>query len=149
MALPVLKIKKLTEKAQLPLKMTKGAAGLDLFVSENVTLFPRRVTKVRTGLAVSIPKGYHGELHIRSSWGKRGIRPANCTGIVDSDYRGEVIMYLNNDNSSDTFWLKEGTRVAQLILVKDPPFSIKEVETLDETERGEGGFGSTDEKEKK
>lgn len=145
--LPVLKIKRLTEKATMPKAMTDGSCGLDIAVSEPVTFFPNRVTKVHTGLAMSMPKGYHAEVHIRSSWGKRGIRLANCTGIIDSDYRGELKLLLIND-TTDIYYAPEGERIAQLILVKDPAFTIKEVDELDETKRGKGGFGSTNKENK-
>ena len=145
--LPVLKIKKLAEKATVPKAMTEGSCGLDIAVSEPVTFFPNRVTKVHTGLAMAIPKGYHIEVHIRSSWGKRGIRPANCTGIIDSDYRGELLLLLIND-TTDIYYAPEGERIAQMILVKDPAFTIKEVDELDETKRGKGGFGSTNKENK-
>lgn len=145
--LPILKIKRLTEKATVPKAMTEGSCGFDIAVSEPVTFFPNRVTKVHTGLALAIPKGYHIEVHIRSSWGKRGIRLANCTGIIDSDYRGEVNLLLIND-TTDIYYAPEGERIAQLILVKDPAFTIKEVAELDETKRGKGGFGSTNKENK-
>jgi dUTP pyrophosphatase len=143
MKLPTLKIKKLYEYALVPKKMTKGSVGLDIAVSDTVTFFPNVVTKVYTGLAMAIPKGYHGELHIRSSWGQRGIRLANCTGIIDSDYRGEITLLVIND-TNEVYYAPEGKRIAQLILVKDPAFKIEEVNELGETERGNGGFGSTD-----
>ena len=146
MKLPTLKIKKLDEHAVVPKVMTKGATGLDLSVSAPVTFFPHVVTKVYTGIAMMIPKGYHGELHIRSSWGQRGIRLANCTGIIDSDYRGEITLLVIND-TNDVYYALEGYRIAQFILVKDPAFNIEEVNVLDKTERGVGGFGSTDKKE--
>lgn len=146
MKLPTLKIKKLYEHAMIPKVMTKGAAGLDLFISDPVTFFPHVVTKVYTGIAMEIPKGYHGELHIRSSWGQRGIRLANCTGIIDADYRGEIILCVINDTNA-IYHALEGYRIAQFILVKDPAFKIEEVNELDKTERGVGGFGSTDKKE--
>lgn len=144
--LPILKIKRLTEKATVPKAMTEGSCGLDIAVSEPITFFPHVVTKVYTGIAMVIPKGYHGELHIRSSWGKRGIRLANCTGIIDSDYRGEITLLVIND-TNDVYYALEGHRIAQFILVKDPSFNIEEVNELDKTERGVGGFGSTDKKE--
>lgn len=144
-----LKVKLLNDKAQLPKQMSAEAVGFDLFVDKNYNLMPRTVTKVTTGIAVSIPKGYYGEIHIRSSWGKRAVRLANCTGIIDSDYRGELLLMIYNDNKDDILWLKEGTRIAQLILVKQPAFTIKEVDDLDKTARGEGGFGSTNKKENK
>lgn len=147
MKLPTLKIKKLYEHALVPKKMTKGSVGLDLAVSDPVTFFPHVVTKVYTGLAMAIPKGYHGELHIRSSWGQRGIRLANCTGIIDSDYRGEITLMIIND-SDTVYHALEGKRIAQFVLVKDPAFNIEEVTELDKTERGNGGFGSTNEENK-
>lgn len=145
MKLPTLKFRKMYEHAFIPKKMTKGAAGFDLAVSEPTTFFPHFVTKVYTGIAMEIPKGYHGEIHIRSSWGKRGIRLANCIGIIDSDYRGEIILMVIND-SNDVYFALEGERIAQFILVKDPAFNIEEVKELGMTERGEKGFGSTNEK---
>ena len=144
--LPTIKVKKLVPQARVPKVMSKEAAGLDLYVSDNVTLFPARVYTVHTGIAVSIPKGYHLELHIRSSWGAKGIRLANCTGIIDSDYRGEIKLIVIND-TKDVYYAPEGERIAQMILVKDPAFTIKEVDDLDQTERGNGGFGSTNEEE--
>lgn len=143
MKLSTLKFRKMYEHAFIPKKMTKGAAGFDLAVSDPVTFFPHVVTKVYTGIAMEIPKGYHGEIHIRSSWGKRGIRLANCTGIIDSDYRGEITLLVIND-TNEVYYALEGKRIAQLILVKDPTFKIEEVNELGETERGNDGFGSTD-----
>lgn len=147
MKLPTLKIKKVDEHAVIPKQMTAGSVGLDIAVSEPTTFFPHFVTKVHTGIAMQIPKGYHGEVHIRSSWGKKGIRLANCTGIIDSDYRGEIILMVIND-SNDVYFALEGERIAQFILVKDPAFNIEEVEELGMTERGEKGFGSTDKENK-
>lgn len=147
MKLPTLKIKKLDEHARIPKQMTEGSVGLDIAVSESATFFPHYVTKVHTGLAMELPKGFHGELHIRSSWGKRGVRLANCTGIVDSDYRGEILLIVIND-TNDFYYIPEGERIAQFILVKDPTFTIEEVEELGMTERGENGFWSTDKENK-
>lgn len=146
MKLPTLKIKRLSLNAVMPQKMTKEAAGLDLSVSEDVAFFPHEVAFVHTGLAMAIPKGYHGEIHIRSSWGKRGIRLANCTGIIDSDYRGEIMLTVINDTRK-VYHAPRWERLAQLVLVKDPAFNIEEVTELDKTERGVGGFGSTNKKE--
>lgn len=146
MKLPTLKIKKLVDYAVIPKKMTDGSVGLDIAISEGTVFYPHEVIEVFTGIAMQIPKGYHGEVHIRSSWGKRGIRPANCTGIIDSDYRGELVLLLIND-TENVYHAPKGERLAQLILVKDPAFKIEEVTELDETERGIGGFGSTDHKE--
>ena len=147
MKLPTLKIKKLVDYAVMPKQMTKGSVGLDIAVSKPITFFPHYVTKVHTGLAMEIPKGYHGEIHIRSSWGKKGIRLANCTGIIDSDYRGEIILIVIND-TNDVYYAPEEERIAQFILVKDPAFKIEEVTELGRTERGIGGFGSTSKENK-
>ena len=146
MKLPTLKIKKLVDYAVMPKQMTKGSVGLDLAISEGATFYPHEVIQVFTGLAMAIPKGYHGEVHIRSSWGNRGIRLSNCTGIIDSDYRGELVLLVIND-TGNVYHAPKGERLAQLVLVKDPSFKIEEVTELDKTERGIGGFGSTDLKE--
>lgn len=139
---PVLKIKRLYKKATIPQQMTLGSCGFDVSIIDDVNIFPHNRVACHTGLAMAIPKGYHGELHIRSSLGIKGIRLANCTGIIDSDYRGEIICVLQNDNDT-TLHLKEGARIAQLLLYKDPAFNIKVVDVLDKTDRNEGGFGST------
>ena len=146
MKLPTLKIKKLVDSATIPKQMSKGSVGLDMSASEDAVFFPHEITFLHTGLAMAIPKGYHGEIHIRSSWGKRGIRLANCTGIIDSDYRGELVLLVIND-TGNVYHAPKGERLAQLVLVKDPSFKIEEVTELDKTERGIGGFGSTDLKE--
>lgn len=142
---PLLKIKKVDEKATIPQQMTMGSCGFDLSITHDVNLFPHNVTSCHTGVAVAIPKGHHGEIHIRSSIGVHGIRLANCTGIIDPDYRGELICILIND-TDNTLHLRAGDRVAQLVLYKDPDFNIEVVENLDETARGKGGFGSTNNK---
>ena len=147
MKLPTLKIKKLVDYAVMPKQMTKGSVGLDLAISEGSTFYPHEVIQVFTGLAMAIPKGYHGEIHIRSSWGKRGIRLANCTGIIDSDYRGELVLLVIND-TGNVYHAPKGERLAQLVLVKDPSFKIEEVTELGRTERGVGGFGSTSKENK-
>lgn len=143
---PTLKIKRLNKNAKLPVRMTKGSVGLDVYMPEFRVLWTGDIVKVSTGLAMEIPSGYHIEVHIRSSYGIRGIRLVNCTGIIDSDDRGELMLYLINDNRVPVP-IYEGERIAQLVLVKDPTFKIEEVDTLSETERGEGGFGSTNIKE--
>lgn len=147
MKLPTLKIKRLHSHAIIPQRMTKGSVGLDVYISHGYVFFPHTVTVVHTGIALAIPRGYHGEVHIRSSWGRKGIRLANCTGIIDSDYRGELVLLVINDVGA-VYHAPEGSRLAQLVLVKDPAFKIEEVKELDETERGVGGFGSTDEENK-
>lgn len=144
MSIPVLKVKRLTDTAILPKRMSEEAAGYDVCADEDCFLYPDEPHIVHTGLAFEIPKGYHMELHVRSSLGKKGIRLANCTGIIDSDYRGELLMYLISDMDIDGIRvINKRDRIAQIQLVKDPEFVLEEVDTLGETERGTGGFGST------
>lgn len=141
---PILKVKRLTRTARLPCQMTDGAAGYDICVDEDIVLFPHGFKYAKTGLAVQCPKGHYIEIHIRSSWGKNGVRLANCTGILDEDYRGEIKLYLTND-SGETLFISAGTRVAQLNIMKKPSITIKEVDELDETKRGleSGSTGNT------
>lgn len=104
---------------------------------------PGETAKVTTGLAFAIPEGYFGGIFARSGLStKKGLRPANCTGVVDSDYRGPVIVALHND-STQTRVIEPGERIAQLILLPYLAAEFDEVEELDETDRGCGGFGST------
>lgn len=97
-----------------------------------------------TGLQIEVPKGYFGAIFARSGLAaKKGLRPANCVGVIDSDYRGEVKVVLHND-SKEIQYIKGGDRIAQLIFIKYDTVDFKEVEELEDTDRGEGGFGSTD-----
>ena len=145
--LPVVKIKKLNEKAKLPQQMTEGSAGLDLCVLEDVAIRPTTATdvayKVRTGLAVAIPEGYVGKIYLRSSTGaKTKLRLANGTGIIDSDYRGEVMVLLENVGAM-TQYVSEGERLFQMLIEKQEQIKFEQVDKLDETQRGTGGMGST------
>lgn len=142
-----LKVKKLRKKAIVPQYATEGSAGLDLSVCidmDTVLLEPHKTTMVGCGLAFSIPKGYVGLVYIRSSVGaKQGIILANQVGVIDSDYRGEVILPLYNITDVPIV-LNNGTRVAQLVITPILSANIEEVNKLDDTKRGDGGFGSTD-----
>jgi dUTP pyrophosphatase len=136
-------IKKVNEDAIIPTKGSDYAAGYDLYATKDEVIFPHNTTKVSTGLAIEIPEGYFGGIFARSGLAsKKRVRPANCVGVIDSDYRGEIIVLLHNDSERHQF-ISKGDRIAQLIVL--PYFSIEfeEVENLNETERGEGGFGST------
>ena len=138
-------IKKLNEHAQTPSNGSKSAAGCDLYAClENKVEIPEGSTiKIGTGIAVAIPDGYFGAIFARSGLAtKEGLRPANCVGVVDSDYRGEVIVALHNDSGKARF-VGNGDRIAQLVLIPYLPIDLYEVDELDETERGDGGFGST------
>ena len=142
---PILRFKKLFPNAAEPVRGTKFSAGLDLSacVSDAVGIPPRDTVKIGTGLSFEIPHGYFGAVFARSGLAsKYGLRPANCVGVIDEDYRGEVIVAMHND--SDTWQtITPGERIAQLVLIPylNPP--CLECQDLDKTERGEGGFGST------
>ena len=127
--------------------MTEGSVGLDLASIATVRLMPTIISTgayiIHTGIALEIPKGYHGQIHLRSSTGaKTKIRLANGTGIIDSDYRGEVMLLVENIGKYETSVAK-GQRIAQLILMKNTPCKVELVDTLEETARGTQGIGST------
>jgi len=144
-----LQIQALSEKIgrdiPLPYYATEGAAAVDLHacVDEAVTLPPGGRALLPTGLAVAIPAGYVGLLAVRSSMGIRhGVTLSNGVGVIDSDYRGEIIVALTN--LSDTpYTIQPGDRVAQLVISPVVQAQISLVDELDETDRGAGGFGST------
>lgn len=142
-------IKKLYEDAQLPYLGSAGAAGYDLYAylidspSSSLVIPPHQTMKVSTGLAMAIPEGYEGQIRPRSGLAtKRGLRPANTPGTIDSDYRGPVIVALHND-TNETQTIEHGERIAQICFRKVPAMNLVEVDNLDETNRGSGGFGST------
>lgn len=142
-----IKIKILKENAKLPTKGSNQAAGFDLYACSDdyfeATIYPHETIKVGTGLAMSIPEGYYGALYARSGLAtKQGLRPANCVGVIDSDYRGEIVVALHND-SNDPQTYHNGDRIAQLIIQPCLDVVYKVVEDLDDTERGNGGFGHT------
>lgn len=141
-----IKIKKLNEKAQLPSSGSAYAAGYDLYacVEEEEVIIPAHTTvMVGTGVAVAVPEGYFGGIFARSGLAaKQSLRPANCVGVVDSDYRGEVKVALHNDSDQERK-IENGERIAQLVVIPYLSLEFEEVAELDETERGEGGFGHT------
>lgn len=141
----VVNFRKLSAEAVVPSKQTEGAVGLDLSLIATTTLFPRRQNayKLPLGIAVEIPEGYHAKVFLRSSVGlNTGLRLANGTGIIDSDYRGELSLIVENTGLFPVTVAK-GERLAQLILEKNVDFIINEVDELSETERSSKGFGST------
>ena len=138
-------IKKLTSTAIIPTKGSEKAAGYDLYADTNsvVEIKPHKTTKINTGIAIMIPNGYYGAIVARSGLStKKGLRPANCTGIIDSDYRGDIIVALHND-SDEVQTIEPHERIAQLVICPFLSVEFNEVDELDETERGENGFGST------
>ncbi|WP_370031772.1 dUTP diphosphatase [Qipengyuania mesophila] len=131
------------EGLALPAYATGGAAGMDVLAAEDVTLAPGQRHAVATGLALAIPQGYEIQVRPRSGLAlKHGITVPNTPGTIDSDYRGELKVILINHGAED-FAIARGDRVAQLVLAPVTQAAWEEVETLDETARGAGGFGST------
>ena len=132
-------------KHQTPAYETTGAAGMDLRanIEEAITLKPLERAIVKTGLFIALPQGYEAQVRPRSGLAaKKGITVLNAPGTVDADYRGEIGVILVN-LSNDNFVINDGERVAQLVIAKHETVSWEEVEVLDETKRGSGGFGST------
>lgn len=150
-------IKLLRPAAQIPTRGSEQAAGYDLYaafkpdimpdgkeVPGSMEIPPHETRLIPTGLAMSIPHGFWGGIYARSGLAtKQGLRPANCVGVIDSDYRGEIFVALHND-TNDYRYVYCGDRIAQFII--HPVLLIEswdEVEDLDKTDRGQGGFGST------
>ena len=132
-------------KHDLPKYQTELSAGMDLYanIDEPITLKPLERTLVKTGLFISLPKGYEAQIRPRSGLAfKNGITVLNTPGTIDADYRGEIGVILVN-LSADDFTINDGDRIAQLVIAKYETAFWEEVENLDETNRGEGGFGSS------
>lgn len=143
--MPEIAVKKLDERAVLPTYGSEFSAGADLYaVADGDIVFAPGETKfVKTGLAMEIPVGYAGLIYARSGLAcKRGLAPANKVGVVDSDYRGEVMVALHNHSASEQV-VAPGERIAQLVVAPFLKASFVQAEELEETARGEGGFGST------
>ena len=140
-------VKRLTPTAKLPAYGSAFAAGADLYSDEGAfTVAPGETHLVHTGLSVEIPEGYAGFVHARSGMAtKRGLAPANKVGVIDADYRGEVMVALHN-HSNEPRTVEAGERVAQLVIAPFLKAEFEEAESLSETERGAGGFGSTGKK---
>lgn len=134
-----IKWKKLNEGAIIPERKTAEAAGFDLCVLVDTLIRPHGITRASTGLACSLPYGTVGFIKPRSSTYFKGM---DLDGTIDSDYRGEVLLQIRN-TTNETIVLKAGERVAQMVVTVICPLASEEVNTLDETGRGEGGFGST------
>lgn len=135
----------LDPQAKLPAYGSPDAAGADLYVVADgpVTVAPGGTAKLRTGLALAIPQGYVGLVCARSGMAcKRGLAPANKVGIIDADYRGEVMVFLHNHGDEPQV-VEPGDRVAQLVIVPYLTARFTQAEGLDDTRRGSGGFGST------
>ena len=143
----VVKVKRLDERAVLPERKTDGAACFDIRTLDDIYLrtlnASDKATIVHTGLAFEIPEGYHMKVFLRSSVGlNTHLRLANQTGIIDSDYRGELRLLVENP-AREPVDIKAGTRIAQVMIEKNIPTSFSEVKELGKTKRGKGGLGST------
>ena len=139
-------IKKLNPNAILPTRGSEQAAGYDLYacIDEPITIPPHSTVKVGTGLSIELPDNYFGAIFARSGLAtKKGLRPSNCVGVCDSDYRGEYIVALHNDSNIGVI-INPEERIAQLVVMPYLPVEFNEVDSLTDTERGDGGFGSTD-----
>lgn len=138
-----IQIKRLRDTAVIPTRGSEKAAGYDLYATANYEIAPHSTIKVGTGISIALPDNSFGAIFARSGLAtKKGLRPANCVGVCDSDYRGEYIVPLHND-TDEMMSIEAGERIAQLIVMPFIPVEFEEVDELDETERGAGGFGST------
>ena len=133
----------LADGMELPTYAHDGDAALDLSVTEDVVLRPNEYRMVSSGVAVAIPRGFVGLVVPRSGWGRRGLVFKNTVGVIDSCYRGEIQLPLWNNNSDEWLRIKSGDRVAQLLIVPIAQVQVVQVQSLDETERGTDGFGSS------
>lgn len=138
-------IKRLNETAVLPTRGSEYAAGYDLYAATTaaIEIQPHSTVKIGTGLAFELPEGFFGGIFARSGIAtKRGLRPSNCCGIIDADYRGECIVALHND-SDNVQIVEPQERIAQMILLPFCSMEFNEIDELSTTVRGVGGFGSS------
>lgn len=138
-------VKKLDARAKMPVFSSVAAAGADLcaILDEDLSIDPGATFLVHTGLAMEVPLGFVGLVYARSGLAtKRGLAPANKVGVIDADYRGEIMVSLHN-HSNETQTISNGERIAQLVIAPVPAIEFEEVQELSDTARGAGGFGST------
>ena len=143
--MPKINIKKLNENAVIPTYGSEFSAGADLYAltEKPIEIEPHKTVLVHTGVAMEIPTGYVGLVFARSGLAtKRALAPANKVGVIDSDYRGEIMVALHN-HGEEPRTIENGERIAQLVLVPYLTADFDEVDELSDTVRGEGGFGST------
>jgi dUTP pyrophosphatase len=141
----IVKVKKLNDRAVVPTKGSEQAAGSDLYalLDEPVTLNTNESVFIPTGIAIELPKNFAGFIFARSGLAcKHGISPANCVGVVDSDYRGEIKVCLVN-NYKEPYTIEPGERIAQLVIMPVENATFLESDSLNDTGRASGGFGST------
>lgn len=141
-----MKIKRLNENAVVPTRGSSAAAGYDLYSTDESDMAPGQTLLIGTGLAMEIPEGYFGAVFARSGLAtKEGLRPANCVGVIDADYRGELKVPLHND-SAEVRHITAGERIAQLVILPFLAVDFEETDELSDTDRSTGGFGSTGKK---
>ena len=139
-----IKVKKLYKDVVLPEYKTSGAAAFDFESMIDIIINPNETKIIPTGLAFEIPDGYELQVRPRSGLSaKTKLRVSNSPGTIDSDYRGEVCIILDNISSEESYTINKGERIAQGVISKIEKITFEEVEDLSETERGEAGFGST------
>lgn len=141
----IVKLKKLTPNAIIPTYGTAQSAGADLYsgMEQPVTIEPGKTEFIHTGITIAIPEGLVGLVYARSGMAcKKGIAPANKVGVIDADYRGEIMVALYN-HGNEAVTVEPGDRIAQLVLTPFITAAFDEADFLDETDRGNGGFGST------
>lgn len=142
-----IKFAKVKENAKIPSKGSEYAAGYDLSacIDNPITILPHTTVKIGTGLSIQPPHGYFGAIFARSGLAtKQGLRPSNCVGVCDEDYTGEYIVAIHND-TDEPHIIHKDDRIAQLVFLPYVNVQFAEVDTLDKTERGDKGFGSTGE----
>ena len=138
-------IQLLNDLAKIPTRGSEYAAGYDLYAATDyiIDIAPHSTVKIDTGIAMELPEGTFGAIFARSGLAtKKGLRPANCVGVCDSDYRGEYIVPLHND-TDEIMSIEPGERIAQLIVMNFNPIEFNVVNSLSDTKRGNGGFGSS------
>ena len=143
---PVIRFRRMTPDAIVPSYAHDGDAGMDLCATRDVTLRPGESVMVGSGIAIQLPRGFAGFVHARSGLGSKGLVIKHSTGVIDSGYRDEIKLVLFNNNpitSDRVFHVKKGDRVAQLVIQHVACATMVEVDSLEETERGTGGFGSS------
>ncbi len=139
------KVAKTDPNAKMPTKGSTHAAGWDLYCLEDTVVNFRSSVKVRTGLRVAIPEGFEGQVRARSSLGSKGLILPHSIGTIDADYRGELFVLMTWIGEGESYEVKSGERLAQMVIspIPDVQFTEVEIGNLGDTERGQGGFGST------
>ena len=142
---PVVKVARTDHNARMPTKGSEYAAGWDLYCLEDTKVNFRSSVKLRTGLRVAIPEGFEGQVRARSSLGSKGLILPHSIGTIDADYRGELFVLMTWIGEGESYEVKAGERIAQLVIAPIPDVQFTEVDEVDlgETKRGDGGFGST------